>query len=702
VLVVAAGLLLLLTVLWVRVAWLQTALHGHFATRAEKNQQHREKILPRRGALLDRAGRTLAQDMRVSQIAVYRPQLRDPAAAARALAPVLRMDEKQLRRQLKDANGYSWIRRDVAPEVGARVRELRIEGIAVEDETRRHYPLGAAALEVIGRTNRDHVGVDGLEYQFEQELGGQTGWVTLVPTGRSSVKLRLPGADHRPARDGASLTLTLDAELQAITEHHLAAAVDSLDAVRGFAVFLDPWTGEILSAACYPHLPAGQAKNWNFTDQYEPGSTFKIVPAAAVLEERLARLDEYFTASTAGRVELVPGCWIKDSHGHEGYSFFDAMVHSSNIVLGKLGIRLGAERLHRYCTTLGFGSVTGLEFPGEASGKLRPLARWQPRSVPTISIGHELSVTPLQLALAYGAVANGGVLMEPQLMRELRAPDGRVLRRWQPAPSHRVFQEPTAAVLRQMLSAVVDSGTATAARVNGVHIGGKTGTAQKFDPVTKRYGQGMYIGSFAGLVPAEHPRLVGVVVIDEPRGGRYYGGQVAAPVFREIVLDLMRSPGNLLDAAPASIASRPPDVPSVVAPDLRLLPRREAQRRLRELGLRTTFVGEGARVLSQVPAAGQPVERGAAVLAHLEAAAELGGPALPDLTGLTAREALRQLSARSLTARIEGSGLVVRQVPPAGTALPIAVPVRVICQPARPVTGRAPDARVASLADRRP
>lgn len=270
--------------------------------------------------------------------------------------------------------------------------------------------------------------------------------------------------------------------------------------------------------------------------------------------------------------------------------------------------------------------------------------------------------------------------MEPQLMRELRAADGRVIRRWTPQPSHRVFQEQTTATLSTMLSAVVDSGTATATRVAGMHVAGKTGTAQKFDPRTRSYGTGMYIGSFAGFAPAEDPRLVGVVVIDEPRGNRYYGGQVAAPVFREIVLDLLRSPSGILRAAPNAVAMRPPAVPAVIAPDLRLLPPREAERRLRDAGLRGDLVGDGPRVLSQTPAAGQPLERGTVVVAFLDAPVDSSGPALPDLVGLSAREALAKLSSRSVRAIVRGSGIVVRMDPPAGTPLPIQGACRIDCE----------------------
>ena len=699
VLLAAAGLFLGLVCLWVRVAWLQIALHEHFEARAAENQLQRHKLIPRRGELLDRNGHVLAHDLLISRVAVYRPQITDARRVAEKLAPVLGEEVRDLTGRLEDAHGFSMLESELPPETGEKVRALRIPGVDVEDETRRDYRLGAAAAEVLGRTNRDNVGVDGLEYQYDNELGGQSGWVTMIRAGASRL-LRLPGAEGRAARDGAALTLTIDSELQSIVEQHLARAVDTLKAKRGFAIFVDPWTGEIRAAACVPHLPAGQAKNWTLTDQYEPGSTFKIVVACATLEEKTARIDEYFVA---GHELQVPGHPIHDSHEHPGYTFFGAIQNSSNIVCAKLGMRLGADRLYRYATSLGFGEMTGIEFPGETAGKLRPVSAWQPRSTPTISIGQEVAVTPLQLALAYSSVANGGVLMQPSLTHELRAPDGRLLRRWEPQPTRRVFSEATTAELREMLCAVVDSGTATAARLKGLRIAGKTGTAQKMDPRTHRYGSHMYISSFAGFAPADHPRLVGVIVIDEPGGSVYYGGQAAAPVFREVMLDLMRQPAGLLGPASGPVASRPPAVPPVTAPDLRLLPAREAEQKLADYGLRARFEGVGPRVLSQMPAAGEPLERGGSVVAYLSPPPDSVGRQLPNLLGVPMREALRQLSLRQVTVHLEGRGLVVRQEPAPGSALPLAGGCRLWCEePGSASRSRGVVATVALTSQRRP
>ena len=460
----------------------------------------------------------------------------------------------------------------------------------------------------------------------------------------------------RSPEDGKNVVLTLDAELQAIVEAHLLRAVDTLKAVRGFALFIDPRTGEILASVNAPHMPAGRARNWNFTDQFEPGSTYKVVVAGAALEEEWRGPISGSKRPRAAWRRWCPERCSTTCTSRPPATLRDAVRWSSNIIMGKLGLMLGAERLYRYSVALGFGSVTGLSFPGEAGGLLRTPSHWSKRSCPTIAIGHEVSVTPLQIALAYAAIANGGVLMRPMLAREIRDPDGNLVRSFTPSASHRVFSEGTTRTLREMLAAVVDSGTAKAARVPGLAICGKTGTAQKYDAAVRTYGRGMYLSSFVGFAPAANPIVVGVIVIDEPRGKHYYGGEVAAPVFREIVLDLLRLPHGLLEDGSSVVAVRPPAPAPVTVPDLRLLLTGAAEQRIADYGLRVHFEGAGPRVLSQDPAAGVAVERGARVTAWLAAPTDSIGRCLPDLTGMPAREALRRLAGITTRARIEGSG----------------------------------------------
>jgi len=688
--VAAAGLLFALAVLWLRVGWLQVVQHARYAGRAELNQEQRVLVRPVRGEILDRDGRPLARDLMTVSVSAAPREMKNPAAVARGLAALLRLDARRLNAQFRAHPRFVWVARRLPPALGEEVAKRKWRGVHLSVETQRDYTLGEAACEIVGRTDLDNSGVDGLELQLDAELRGRPGWSTLFRVG-SHRTVGLPRGLRRDPTDGNVAVLTIDADLQAITEHHLRRAVDSLHAVRGFALFLDPRTGEVLASVCVPHLPPGKARNWPFTDQYEPGSTFKMVVAGTALEEDLARPGQYF-ASGRGRVQVAPDCRFSDSHADDGFTFRDAVRYSSNIVMGKLGVLVGPQRLYRYATALGFGSLTGVDFPGETPGRLRSPDHWSARSAPTIAIGHEVAVTPLQLALAYAAVANGGVLMEPLLVREVRDPDGNVVRRATPRAAHRVFSPATTATLRDMLTAVVDSGTARAARIPSLRVAGKTGTAQKFDPTTRTYGRGMYLSSFVGFAPVEEAGLVGVVVIDEPHSRHYYGGEIAAPVFREVLLDLRRRPDGPLGTGSTQVAARPPAPAAVVVPDLRLLPPREAERRLAARGLRARFEGEGPRALAQEPAAGQAAERGARVTVWLAASGDSAQRVLPDLTGLPLREALRRLGRLQVQARITGRGLVVRQAPAPGTALTPRSECRLWCEPgvvqaALPVAG---------------
>jgi cell division protein FtsI/penicillin-binding protein 2 len=680
VLVAAAGLFAGLIAIWLRVFWLQVVEHGAYAARADVIQEQRVLLRPVRGNLFDRRGRILARDLVTYSVSAAPAEMANPAATARSLAKILGLDARKLQRSFAQRPRFLWVARKIPPPLGQKVAALKARGVYLAPETRRVHPLGVAAEEILGRTNVDNLGAEGLELQLDETLRGQPGWATLFRDGRGRAH-DLPRGLKRPPRDGLSVVLTLDADLQSIVESHLAAAVDSLDAVRGFALFMDPGSGEVLAAATVPHLGAGRGRNWNFTDTFEPGSTYKVVVAGAALEEGVAKPNQIFQAAENGEAQIVPGVTFHDVHKQASYTFADAVRWSSNIVMGKLALLVGSERLFRYSTALGFGSLTGVAFPGEAGGKLRSPDRWSGRSCPTIAIGHELSVTPLQLTLAYAAIANDGVLMRPMLVREIRNSAGEVVQRFTPEASHRVFSPSTCATLREMLQAVVDSGTAKAARVPGLQVCGKTGTAQKYDARTRTYGQGLYVASFAGFAPAHAPQLVGVVVIDEPRGRRYYGGEVAAPVFRQVMVDLRGLPGGALETSPLQVASRPASPAPVTVPDLRLLPTRAAERTLAEAGLHGRFLGGGPRVLAQSPPAGAAVERGSRVEAWLSAPSDSAGATLPDLAGLTVREAMRELTRRQVPVKIVGHGSVIGQRPPAGTTLPLEGPCTLVCEP---------------------
>jgi stage V sporulation protein D (sporulation-specific penicillin-binding protein) len=675
VLVVAAGLLVAFAALWLRAGWLQLALHGHYSARAERNQEHRVLIKPARGNLLDRHGRLLARDLQTYSVAAVPREMQDPAGTARRLARVLKLNPRELERKFRQRPAYVALARRVTPEVAERIEAIEGRGLYLTRETQREYLLGDAAAELIGCTDVDNRGVEGLELQLDEDLRGRAGWATVFKDGRGR-PMTLPRGLRRSPTDGHSVVLSIDADLQSILETHLARAVDTLNAKQGFGVFVDPRTGEVLASVSVPHAGPGRGRNWSFIDQYEPGSTFKIVVAGAALEEGVVRPDQWFEASETGVAKVAPGAIFTDVHREAGYSFRDAVRWSSNIVMGKVAMLLGDEQMYRYATSMGFGSLTGIDFPGEAGGVLRSPARWSLRSSPTIAIGYEVSVTALQLALAYGAVANGGVLMTPQLVREVRDVEGRTVRRLTPRASHRVLGERTAQTLGEMLTAVVDSGTAKAARVPGLRIAGKTGTARKYDAEGGGYRERKYHASFAGFAPADEPVLAGVIVIDEPRGRHYYGGDVAAPIFREVLMDLCRLPGGPLATDPSRVAVRPPAPAPVTVPDVRRMRAGGARRELARAGLRVRFVGEGPRALAQAPAAGQAVERGAGITVFLAAPDDSISRTMPDLAGLTIREALRRLSAVGIVPEIRGSGVVARQQPQPGEPLQPGTPCR--------------------------
>jgi stage V sporulation protein D (sporulation-specific penicillin-binding protein) len=688
VLVAAAGLLVGLLCLWLRVGWLQVFRHGYYAGRAEQNQEQRVLVRPVRGTLYDRQGRPMARDLLTWSVSAAPREMKNVAVVAKGLAAELGLDARALARSFAAHPRFLMVARRQAPAVGEAIAAHRWRGVHLALETQREYTLGDAAGEILGRTDLDNSGVDGLELQLDDDLRGRPGWTTLFHMGNRRT-VGLPRGLRRAPTDGSGVVLTLDLDLQGIVEHHLAAAVDTLRAVRGFALFLDPRTGEILASACVPHLPPGRARNWPFTDQYEPGSTFKMVAAATAIEENLVRPDQYFDAGN-GVCQVAPGCVLHDTHKAAGFTFRDAVRFSSNIVMAKVGMVDGPDRLYRYATSLGFGGLTGLAFPGESPGRLHSPAHWSARSCPTIAIGHEVAVTPLQLALAYAAIANGGVRMEPMLVREIRDADGRVVHRYSPRADHRVFSPATTALMREFLTAVVDSGTAKLARVPGLAVAGKTGTAQKYDPEIHTYAAGKYLSSFVGFAPAGSPTIVGVVVIDEPHSGKYYGGEIAAPVFREVMLDLRRLPDGPFGNGSTVVAMKPPAPAPVLVPDLRLLPPQQVERRLAAAGLRARFTGSGARALAQDPAAGRAAERGASVTVWLSAPPDSAGRALPDVVGLSLREALRRLTLLQVETRIAGRGRVVRQEPAAGVPLTRSRVCRLWCEP-----GLAPASTVA-------
>ncbi len=408
-----------------------------------------------------------------------------------------------------------------------------------EKAARRLYPRGVLGAHVLGFVNQDHRGLEGIELAYESLLCGKSG-SRVVGANARGVRFSTPDGRVRPAEDGSQVLLTLDVNAQSVVERELKAAVEKHGASAATAIFLDPRSGYVLAMSTYPTFDPespGRARpevrrNRAITDLFEPGSTFKMVAAAGCLEHGVVTPGTLIESKK--ELELAGGKPLHDKYDYGWVTVEETIGLSVNTATAILGRMLGPERLYDTARAFGFGCVTGIELPGEIAGIVRRPAAWSGRSLETISIGQEVAVTPIPLACAYGAIANDGVLLRPRVVREVRDAEGRVQRSTHLRPVRRVVSRETAEEMTRMLVGVVEHGTATEARIDGVRVAGKTGTAQRIDPKTGRYIVGRHVSSFVGFLPAESPTLGGVVIVEAPEGVGY-GGQVAAPCFRKIV-----------------------------------------------------------------------------------------------------------------------------------------------------------------------
>ena len=618
-----------------RLVQIQIAQGSRYRARAQRQQERRVEVSPRRGSILDRAGRELAVSVDCESVYAIPDEVERPAATANALAGVLGMTAEEVSARLAKDAGFVWIQRKLDSEVAARARQLKLPGIHFVEETRRFYPKGPLAAPLLGYVGTDDRGLGGLEYSYDKTIRGKPGEIVALTDARRSRygEAETPG---RPPQEGAGLELTIDSGVQFAVERELAASVAAANARSGAAVLLDPSNGEILAMASVPTFDPNRynryspevRKNRAIADAYEPGSTFKIVTGSLALEQGLVRLDEVI--DTFNGTIRIGNTTISEaeSHRYGALTLAGIFEHSSNVGIIRVGLRLGARRLYEGATAFGVGRPTGVDLPGESAGLFRPLARWSAISNAEISMGQEVAVTALQLARVTAVVANGGLLVRPRAVRRILLPDGRVETPEVPAPE-RILSTETAASLRDILVGVVVHGTGTRAAISGFTVAGKTGTAQKAGP--SGYQPGRYVPNFVGFVPAEAPRLVGVVVIEEPHG-KYYAADVVAPVFSRIVSQAL----SILRIAPEERR-----VPATVLADSS-----------------GPFLPEGL-----VPASThRPAAREHPVASAPE---EMGG--IPDAAGLSARQALALFARRGIPLRLEGSGFVAAQRPAAGS-----------------------------------
>jgi cell division protein FtsI (penicillin-binding protein 3) len=620
-------------VIGIRLVQLQVLGRDFFEQQGARQSERTVNLYPRRGPILDREGRPLAVSVDAESLYAVPQDVADPRATAAALAGALSLDpagRREVEAKLRRKSAFVWIERKLDPLTARRVRELSLEGVGFVAEQRRYYPQRELAAHVLGYVGVDNTGMGGVEFGLEREIRGREAKVVVSADAR-----RRPVAQtERPSTDGATVVLAIDEAIQYVAERELERAVEASQAASGTVIVVEPFSGEVLALAGRPTFnpnrynayPSSRWRNRAVGDVFEPGSIFKIVTAAAALQENVVSPGELLDCGH-GRIE-IDGIVINDHAVFDTLTFAQAVERSSDVGMIRVAQRLGRDNFARYVRDFGFGTATGVDLPGESAGLLRPTSRWSALSLPSMSFGQEIGVTGMQIAMAAAAVANGGYLMRPIVVKRVEDAQGRVVKDAKPYVVRRVLQAGTVDTLTDILRAVVTEGTGRQAAIPGYVVAGKTGTAQKVD-ASGRYSMVDHVASFVGWVPVARPALVVLASLDTPRGVRNQGGDVAAPLFARVAEGALR------------ILAVPPD--------------------------------DQGRVLRAVAAAPEPVvhaayrPQAAPRPAALPAGDEPG--LMPDLRGQSAREAAIAAARRGLVVELHGSGQVVEQSPEPGAEI---------------------------------
>jgi len=631
VLIVAAILAVAFGGLVARLFQLQVLRYGELTALAERQYSRTVVLHAQRGAIVDRHGAPLATSSPAESLFAHPKSVGDPVRVAARLAPILEMPERELHAALVSGRSFVWVRRRVPPATAMAIKALREPGLDFVPEPLRLYPNRELAAHVIGFVGVDG-GLEGVERARDAELRGASG---KAISGRDALGRDVDGPRilKSPAA-GQGVMLTLDTNIQYIAEREIDAAFRRTGAKAAMAVVMEPRTGDVLAIAIRPtfnpntYTDVRAREYWRnraITDPFEPGSTFKVILAAAALEEGVVSPDSRFYGEN-GAITIARTT-IHDWKRYGWLTFSEVLQNSSNVGSIKIGLSLGASRYYRYMTAFGFGAPTGVDLAGESRGLLRDPGRWSALSLPTMSLGQEVSVTALQMVTAFGAIANGGTLMRPRMVRAIFDADGREVRRFDPTPVRQVISKQTAQTLSRILVRVVEDGTGHNAAIAGYEVGGKTGTAQKLDPATRRYSRAPGVLSFVGFAPVDAPRFVMLVMLDEPKNEKW-GSEAAAPIFSAIGRDILR----YLDVPARDAASV-----AIVSPAAEETKNASVAGRVRLIATATTATDGQAR--------------------------------MPDLAARTKRQALAALAPLGVEVEMIGQGLVVRQEPPAGTLL---------------------------------
>ena len=692
-LVLKLALLMFFVIVAARLVKIQIIDAPKFQSIARKQYEQKFTLPAVRGNMYDRDGRVLVSNTMYVSFAADPKIIGDyDQRVAETFARVFEESKGHYLSKLRSAvsRRFVWLERRVSPSTARRISSVMLDGVVVVNEPKRLYHYDELAGPLIGFTDVDNNGVSGLELQNDKDLRGTSGSVTMQRDGLGRTQ---PSADYPsiPPTNGHHLLLTIDLTFQAILEEELRKGVAANKADDGIAVMLNPKTGEILALATVPGInpnesatyEAGAGKIRVITDTFEPGSVFKVVTAGAAYEHGVVSPERKFYAENGLYKVLLRGKvvrQIRDTHEHDMLTFQEGIEVSSNIVMAKAVEFIGPERFYRQARDFGFGIPTGVDLPGEVRGRLKKPHEWSGITMQTMSYGYEVAVTPLQIAAAYAAVANKGVLMKPTILRRVINEDGEIIREVRPQKIRNVVSPGTANLLMQAFEGAVERGTAQEVRIHGVRVAGKTGTAKRI--IDGRYVSGSYTASFVGIFPVEDPQVVCLVMMDNPRARGYSGGITSGPIFRAVAERVLHTSSRFHRTAETKAVTTGQG--TLVVPDVRNIKIVVAERILRGQGLVSESFGRGEYVIRQSPEPGIRMAKGDIVklALHNEPRADQKGLiVVPDVRGMSTRRAINRLVLDDFEIVLEGSGTVTRQFPSAGQKAAIGSTIRLVCAP---------------------
>lgn len=648
-----------------------------YKERAKRQHESEVELKANRGRIYDSMDRLLVTNLKSYSVAVDPTQFKNKKKAERnklnslkariceILAKTINTPSEDLIKKINSSNkSFVWLARGLSSENVKELRKVKAKGLILIEEPKRYALFGYAGAQLIGCTNIDNKGVSGIERSLDSILKGRPGFMIM---NRDALGYLRPsaGLPTIPPMDGNSIKLTIDMRLQQIIEYELKKGVGAYNASSGTVIAMEPSTGKIKAIASWPgynpNIPSEKAtgimRNRGITDIYEPGSTFKLITAAAALDEKTAYPDDMFNAYNG---LLDYGEYkIRDDHAYSNLTFNEAMIHSSNIVFSQIAYKINSHKFYKYVRDFGFGLTLDIDLPGEISGRVKRPNELTASAKRFMGFGYGISASALQILNAYSTVANGGTLMKPYVVDEIKNPDDEVILKNKPEKVRRVITGKTAEILKDMLVGVVDEGTGSRAKIKGLKIAGKTGTAQQL--IGGEYSKEYYTASFAGFFPADNPKIVIIVMLDKPLGN-YYGGSTAAPIFRDIAARWMNVSEDIHSVNDSQDKVAEKKIQNLM-PELRGLKFEDAKALISEFKIEINYNSENGVVISQKPLPGVELEAVSSIDMIIASPDDndING-IMPDVRGMRLRNAISILTLSDIQFKIRGSGKVKQQI----------------------------------------